>query len=148
MQVWRILKLSVTPKCHRSEYNACDKLEFPWGLSDFCEDWVEQLHQLGLKNKGKPKTIRDRDQKYKLYTHWEQLNISRNLQKIKKEVLGKWKRDLENSTRVAEISAALLDATTVHREAALEWTDVNKLLRADKIIRFDALDILENDEIP
>jgi hypothetical protein len=48
---WRIMKLSVTPKCHASEDHACDQLELLKGLvADFCEDWVEQLHQLGLKN--------------------------------------------------------------------------------------------------
>jgi hypothetical protein len=47
--VWRIMKLSVTPKCHASEDHACDQLELLKGLADFCEDWVEQLHQLGLR---------------------------------------------------------------------------------------------------
>ena len=32
LQVWQILHLSVTPKCHGSEYPACDQLEFLWGL--------------------------------------------------------------------------------------------------------------------
>jgi hypothetical protein len=38
------------PKCHASKDHACDQLELLKGLADFCEDWVEQLHQLGLKN--------------------------------------------------------------------------------------------------
>jgi len=148
LEVWRILELSVTPKCHGSEYHACDQLEFLWGLADFCEDWVEQLHQLGLKNNKRTKTIRDRDRKYKLYTHWEQLNGNRNVQKIKKEVLGKRKRPLQNNT-AGETATALLAAKTAHREAALEednlqWTGLNKLLSPEEIIRLDALDRLEN----
>ena len=35
--VWRILKLSVTPKCHGGETHACDQLELLKGLADFCE---------------------------------------------------------------------------------------------------------------
>jgi hypothetical protein len=84
LEVWRILNLSVTPKCHGSEDHACDQLEFLWGLADFCEDWVEQLHQLGLKNNRRTKTIRDRERKYKLYTHWEQLNGDRTVQKTRR----------------------------------------------------------------
>jgi hypothetical protein len=36
--VWRIMKLSVTPKWHASEDHACDQLELLKGLADFCED--------------------------------------------------------------------------------------------------------------
>jgi hypothetical protein len=62
-------------KCHASEDHACNQLEFPQGLADFCEDWVEQLHQLGYKNSRRTKTIRNRDRKCKLYTQqWEQLS--------------------------------------------------------------------------
>ena len=84
LEVWRILQLSVTPNCHGSEYQACNQLGFLQGLPDFCEDWVGQLHQLRLKNNRRTKTISDRDRKYKLYTHWEQLNGNWNVQKIKK----------------------------------------------------------------
>ena len=107
LAVWRILQLSVTPKCHGSEDHACDQLELLKGLADFCEDWVEQLHQLGLKNNRRTKTIRNRDQKYKLYTHWEQLSGNRNVQRIKKEVNQKRKRKLKN-TRGADRAAGLL----------------------------------------
>ena len=55
-----------------------------------------------------------------MYTHWEQLNGNLNMQKIKQEVLGKWKWNLENNTRGAETPAALLDENTVHRESALK----------------------------
>jgi hypothetical protein len=64
--VWRIMKVLVTPKCGASEDHACDQLELLKGLADFCKDWVEQLHQLGLKNNRRTKTIRNGDRKYKL----------------------------------------------------------------------------------
>jgi hypothetical protein len=68
LAVWQILQLSMTPKCHGSEDHACDQLELLKGLSYFWEDWVEQLHQLCLKTNRRTKMIRNRDQKYKLYT--------------------------------------------------------------------------------
>jgi hypothetical protein len=69
VEVWRMLELSATPKCHGLEHHAYDQLELLWGLADFCEDWVEQLHHLGLKNNWRTKTMRDRDRKHKLHTH-------------------------------------------------------------------------------
>jgi hypothetical protein len=71
---WRMLKLSVTPKSHGSEHHACNQLEFPQGMADFCEDWVKQLHQLGLKNNRRTKGVRDRDRKRGLHAKWEQLS--------------------------------------------------------------------------
>jgi hypothetical protein len=74
VSVWWIMELLVTPKCHAGEDRACDQLELLKGLADFCEDWVEQLHQLGSKDNRRRKTIRNGDRKYKLYTKWEQLS--------------------------------------------------------------------------
>ena len=47
---WQTLKFSVTPKFHASKYHGCDRLKYLEGLADFCEDSVEQHHQVGLKN--------------------------------------------------------------------------------------------------
>jgi hypothetical protein len=74
LEAWWTTQLSVTPKCHASESHACDQLKLQWGLVDFCQDWVEQLCQLGLKNDQRTKTIGDRDKKCKLPAHWEQSN--------------------------------------------------------------------------
>ena len=142
--VWRILQLSVTPKCHASEDHACDQLELLKGLADFCEDWVEQLHQLGLKNNRRTKTIRNRDRKCKLYTQWEQLSGNRNVQRIKKEVNKKRKRNLQHS-KGADTAAALILQKTYHCQAVLyqdNWqcTGDNQLLSPEEIIRLDALD--------
>ncbi len=144
VSVWRVMKLSVTPKCHASKDHACDQLELLKGLADFCEDWVEQLHQLGLKNNRRTKTIRNRDRKYKLYTQWEQLSGNREVQGIKKQVNKKRKRNLQNS-KGADTAAALLLQKNDHRQAALQqdnsqWTGENRLLSPEEIIRLDAID--------
>ncbi len=99
--VWQIMELSVTPKCHASEDHACDQLELLKGLADFCEDWVEQLHQLGLMNNRRTKTIRNRDGKYKLYTQWEQLSGNREVQGIKK-------KSTRNGSRTCRIRRVLI----------------------------------------
>jgi hypothetical protein len=149
VEVWQMLELSVTPKCHGSEWHACDQLELPWGLVDSCEDWVEQLHQLGLKNNRRTKTTRDRDRKCKLRTHWEQLSGNRNVQRTKKEVPGERKQKLQNDAG-GETARALLAANSLHRETALEednsqWTGMNKLLSPEEIIRLDETNRSDND---
>ena len=89
------------------------------GLLGSCEDWVKQIHQIGLKNYRQTKMIRDRGQTYKLYTHWYQLNGNCKVQMVKKEVRRKQKRNLDNNTRGAETAAALLDTRHLHHEAYL-----------------------------
>jgi hypothetical protein len=121
------------------------------GIANFCKDWVEQLHQLGLKNNRRTKAIRNKDRKYKLYTHWEQLSGNGNVQRMKKEVNHKRKRNLQ-STRGADTAAALLVEKTYHQEAAvvqdnLQWTGENRLLSPEDIIRLDELDRLQNNNI-
>jgi hypothetical protein len=139
--VWRIMELSVTLKCHASDDHACDQLELLKGLVDFCEDWVEQLHQLGLKNNRRTKTIRNRDRKYKLYAQWEQLSGNREVQgKVNK----KRKRNLQNS-KGADTAAALLLQKNSHGQAALEqdnsqWIGENRPLSPEEIRRLDAID--------
>ncbi len=107
-------------------------------MADFCEDWVEQLHQLGLKNNRRTKGVRNRDRKYGLHAKWEQLSGNRDVQRIKVEVKESRKRKLQHD-RGAETAANLLDEKTFHREAALsqdnsQWTGVNRLLTAEEIV--------------
>jgi uncharacterized protein (DUF3084 family) len=83
---------------------------------------VEQLHQLGLKNNRRTKTIRNRDRKYKLYTQWAQLSGKQNVQRIKKEVHEKRKRKLQHP-RGAVRAAGLLSSgsCTATRQLPMDW---------------------------
>jgi hypothetical protein len=102
-----MLKLSVTPKCHGSERHTCNQLDFLQGLpADFCEDWVKQLHQLGLKNDRRTKGARNRDRNHGLHTKWEQLSGNQNVQRTKHEAKESWKRKLQHDGG-AETAAAL-----------------------------------------
>jgi hypothetical protein len=142
LAAWRTLKLSVTPKCHGSECHAADQLEFLQGLADFCEDWVEQLHQLGSKNNRRTKGVRNKGRKCGLRTKWEQLSGNQNVQRMKVEAKENWKRKLQHD-RGAETAAALLIEKTFHCEAALQqdnsqWTGENRLLEPEEVIMRDA----------
>jgi hypothetical protein len=101
------------------------------GLADFCEDWVEQLHQLGLKNHRRTKSIRNRDSKYKLYTQWEQLNENQNVQRIKKEVNKKRKRKLQHSRGADTAAVLLLFKRLIIAKLRYNKTTLNGLGRID-----------------
>jgi hypothetical protein len=62
------------------------------------EDWVEQLHQLGLKNNWRTRTISNKDWKYyRLYTKWEQTSGNCQVQSIKRRTHSKQKMGTYNS---------------------------------------------------
>jgi hypothetical protein len=103
----------------------------PQGLADFCEDWVEQLHQLGLKNNRRTKGVRNREP-----------SGNRNVQRTKVEAKENRNRKLQHD-RGADTAAALLIKKTFHREAALQqdnsqWTGQNRLLEPEEVIMRDA----------
>jgi hypothetical protein len=68
---------------------------------------------------------------------------------MKKEVLGKRKRKLQNDTGRETARALLAAKSSLHRETALEednsqWTGMNKLLSPEEIIRLDEMDRSDN----
>jgi hypothetical protein len=88
--------------------------------------------------------LRNRDRKYKLYTQWEHLSGNQDVQRIKKELNKKQKRNLQHS-KVADTAAGLLLQNTSHHQAALQqensqWNGENWLLSLEDLIRLDALD--------
>jgi DNA-binding SARP family transcriptional activator len=94
LELWRILEIKVTPKAHRVEDHACNHLEWLMNLADFCEDRVERLHQLGLKNNWRTRTISNKHQNYQLYTKWEQISGNGQAQSIKRRIHSKQKLEL------------------------------------------------------
>ncbi len=142
LELWRILEIKVTPKAHGVEDHACDQLEFLMGLADFCEDWVERLHQLGLKNNRRTRTISNKDRKYQLYTKWEQISGNRQVQSIKRSIHSKRKREL-TTTRGSDTAYKIQSEKKYHRKEALEvdtsqWMGENALLGPSIILRQDA----------
>ena len=109
----------MTPKAHGVEDHACDQLEWLMGLADFCEDWVERLHQLGLKNNRRTRTISNKDRKYQLYTKWEQICGNREVQSIKRSIHLKRKREL-TTTRGSDTAYKIQSEKKYHRKEALE----------------------------
>jgi hypothetical protein len=143
LELWRILNIKVTPKAHGVEDHACDQLEYLLGLADFCEDWVERLHQLGLKNNRRTRTISNRDRKYRLYTKWEQISGNREVQSIKTSIHSKRKRELTRTSIGAATAFRIKARKKNNREKALmvdtsQWTGANALLGPATVLIQDA----------
>jgi hypothetical protein len=114
-ELWRILDIKVTPKAHGVEDHAFNQLEWLMGLADFCEDWVEQLHQLDLKNNRRRRTTISN----KLYNKWEQIGGNRQVQSIKRRIHSKRKRELR-TTRGSDMAYKIQLEKKYHRKEALE----------------------------
>ena len=64
MASWRSLGLSVTLKAHLGEDHVCNQIRDFNGTSDFNEEFVERLHQEGVRTNRRVQTMRDRTKKY------------------------------------------------------------------------------------
>jgi nucleotidyltransferase/DNA polymerase involved in DNA repair len=144
LELWRILEIKVTPKAHGVEYHACNQLKWLMRLADFCEDWVERLHQLGLKINWRTRTISNKDQKYQLYTKWEQISGNHQVQSIKRRMYSKQKREL-TTTRGSDTAYRykIQSEKKYHCKEALgvdtsQWMGENALLGPCIILRQDA----------
>jgi hypothetical protein len=141
LELLRILEIKVTLKAHGVEDHACDQLEFLMGLADFWEDWVERLHQLGLKNNRRTRTISNKDRKCQLYTKWEQISGNRQVQSIKRRIHSKRKGEL-TTRRGTDMAYKIQSENKSYRKEALEvdtsqWMGENALLGPSIILRQD-----------
>ena len=105
--------------------------------------WVKQrLHQLGLKNNRRTRTISNKDRKYQLYTKWEQICGNREVQSIKTSIHLKRKREL-TTTRGSDTAYKIQSEKKYHCKEALEvdtsqWMGENAFLGPSIILRQDA----------
>lgn len=56
------------------------------GLGNFSKDFVERLHQFGIKENHKAMRAKDRAEKFFLFTEWEQLRKNKAVIDKKKEL--------------------------------------------------------------
>ena len=97
MASWRsIAELSIPPKVHCLEDHAHVQFSDLDGLFDFREDWVERLHQMGLKDNLRSKGMRDKARKFLSHSKWEQMAHHRGVDAMKREVDDSRKRNLKN----------------------------------------------------
>ena len=100
-----MLKIPVTPEMHAVEMHLVWQFELFKGLFDFREDWVELLHQLGLKDNKRSRGLRDRPTKFVAHANWEEMSNHPDVRQAKLEVEAKSKRIFKNPRRRDKESA-------------------------------------------
>jgi hypothetical protein len=130
-----MLKLSVTLKCHGTEAHACDQLDFLQGLADFCEDWVEQLHQPAWIEERQQENKEDdqkQGQKVRTVHQTEAVEWKQKCSEDEEEgrTHNKRKQKLQSARRGADTAAALADwkdfssqSCSSARKLAMDWRE-------------------------
>jgi len=71
LKMWRDLGMSVTPKLHVLEDHLLSQLSIFIGLGDYSEDFVEQAHQVGIREEARTFAIKDRKRVAEIHCHNE-----------------------------------------------------------------------------
>ena len=90
----RALKISLGPKFHSVEDHLIWQLQLYKGFLELREDWVERLHQIGLKDNKRSQRLRDREKKFAAHSKWEELSNHMSVKKVQLEVNNASKRNL------------------------------------------------------
>jgi hypothetical protein len=99
---WRALGTKlITPKIHVCEDHVADQYRELNGLGDFREDFIEQLHQQGVKDNSRSKSFRDRARKFLNHSKWEHMSknpkVETVIKKIKEEGKKRRRKTIEES---------------------------------------------------
>jgi hypothetical protein len=70
------------------------QLQLYKGFLELREDWVERLHQIGLKDNKRSQGLRDREKKFAAHSKWEELSNHMSVKKVQLEVNNASKRKL------------------------------------------------------
>jgi hypothetical protein len=89
---WRSLGLSVTLKAHACEDHVCNQIRDFGGIGDYNEEFVERLHQEGVRTNRRVQTMRDRTMKYQHVAQWQEATQNSKVAEIQSLVNEKRKR--------------------------------------------------------
>jgi hypothetical protein len=89
---WRSLGLSVTLKAHVCEDHICKQMQDLKGIGDYNEEFVERLHQEGVRTNRRVQTMRDRTMKYEHVARWQEATQNPKVAEIQSLVDRKRKR--------------------------------------------------------
>jgi hypothetical protein len=108
MDMWRNLRLSTKgPKIHGLEDHLVEQMVIYGGIGDFCEDFVEQAHQFGVKEELRTRGLR-RNNAFLSHSKWEwmsnQVGVRHAKELVKKRTSRKRKQGTLESKRASKIS--------------------------------------------
>ena len=92
MVMWRHLWLSMRgPKIHGMEDHLIEQMKQYKGIGDFTEDFVEQSHQVGVRDELRTKNLK-RTRAAISHSHWEWKRNSHSMIRAKEEIQNKFQQ--------------------------------------------------------
>jgi hypothetical protein len=109
MAAWRSLGLSVTLKGHLVDDHVCWQICLYHGIGDYNEEFVERLHQEGVRTNKRVQTMKDRTKKYLHVARWQEATQNPKVKEIQADVnqKRKRKRPATNEEQVEELQSQL-----------------------------------------
>jgi hypothetical protein len=109
MASWRSLGLSVTLKGHLAEDHVCDQICLYHGIGDYNEEFVERLHQEGVRTNRRVQTMKDRTKKYLHVARWQEATQNPKVKEMQSSVnqKRKRKRQASNEEEVEQLQSQL-----------------------------------------
>jgi hypothetical protein len=100
LKMWRDLGMSVSPKLLVLEDHLLFQLSLFKGLGDYSEDFVEQVHQVGIREEARTFTIKDRKRVAKIHCHNEPKRILSAIKNIQAAVAEKIFQETKTTTTI------------------------------------------------
>jgi hypothetical protein len=102
LHLWRCLRLSMRgPKVHGLEDHLVDQMVRYNGIGDFCEDFVEQAHQIGVRDELRTRNL-TRSKAFRSHSKWEWMSNQVSVQQAKGEMKKITTRKRKRSSQVEE----------------------------------------------
>jgi hypothetical protein len=105
MACWRSLGLSVTLKGHLAEDHVCDQIGVYHGIGDYNEEFVERLHQEGVRTNRRVQTMKDRTKKYLHVAKYQEATQNPKVKEMQSLVNQKRKRQSTNEEEVSQLQS-------------------------------------------
>ncbi len=98
LKMWRDLDMSVLPKLHVLEDHLYSQLSLFKGLGDYTEDFVEQAHQVGMREEARTFAMKDRNRIAEIHCrneHKRSLPAVKNIQAAVAEKSSRKRKQLQ-----------------------------------------------------
>ena len=121
VRMWRYLRLSMKgPKIHGMEDHLLDQMIEYAGIGEFCEDFVEQAHQYGVKEEIRTRGL-ERSKAFISHSKWEWNSNRIGVRKAKEEIRRRTSRKRKRGTIESRMSSKL--SRDEKRMASLETVE-------------------------
>ena len=108
MKLWRYLRLSLkAPKIHGIEDHMLEHMIRWNGIGCFVEDFVEQAHQVGVKEEGRTKGMTNKQKQSKSHSDWERVSNDMSVRSAQTEIRKKTSRKRKRGSAEKETEKKL-----------------------------------------